>query len=88
MVFAFYLIGFEMGVKRLKLKFYLMNFAWGKAAMDFFLGSLVVASWVIPAMDVVILIFFLIATIMLVTVSCLFKAEEKARVDAELAQLE
>lgn len=77
-----------MGVKRLKLKFYLMNFAWGKAMMDFFLGSMVVASWVIPALDVIILIFFLFASISLVLISCMFKADEKDRVDAELASLE
>jgi hypothetical protein len=86
--FAFYLIGFEMGIKRLKLTFYLMNFAWGKAVMDFFLGSLILSSWVIPAIDVIILIFFLIAVILLVTVSCMFRDEERARVDAEIKQLE
>jgi hypothetical protein len=84
LVFSFYLVGFELGMKSLKLKFYLMNFAWGKAAMDFFLGSLVVASWVIPALDVFILIFFFLASISLLLISCMFRAEEKDRVDAEL----
>ena len=85
---AFYLIGFEMGIKVLKLKFYLLNFAWGKALCDFFVGSLVVSSWVIPAIDVIILIFFLFAAIVLVMISVMFKGQEKERVDAELKELE
>jgi hypothetical protein len=88
LIFAFYLIGFEFGIKRLRLKFYLMNFAWGKAAMDFFLGSLVVAGWVIPALDVIVLIFFLTASICLALISCMFRSEEKERVDKELEVLE
>ena len=88
LVFAFYIIGFEMGIQRLKLKFYLMNFAWGKAMMDLFLGALIVSCWVIPAMDVIILIFFLLAMIFLLLTTCMFKAEEKQRVDAELEKLE
>ena len=88
LVLSVYLIGFELGIKYLKVKFYLMNFAWGKAAMDFFIGSLVVAGWVIPAMDVIILIFFLLAVITLATISFLFKEEERARVDGELKELE
>jgi hypothetical protein len=46
------------------------------------------SSWVIPAIDVIILIFFLIAVILLVTVSCMFRDEERERVDAEIKQLE
>lgn len=88
LVLSVYLIGFELGIKYLKVKFYLMNFAWGKAAIDFFIGSLVVASWVIPAMDVIILIFFLLAVITLASISYLFKEEEQARVESELKQLE
>ncbi len=57
--FALYIIGFELGIKRLKLKFYLMNFGWGKATINLFLGSLIVSSWVIPIIDVIILIVFL-----------------------------
>ena len=62
--FAFYLIGFELGIKRLKLKFYLMNFGWGKAAMNLFLGSLVVSAWVIPIVDIIIIVVYLGAVLL------------------------
>jgi hypothetical protein len=86
--FAFYLIGFELGIKRLKLKFYLMNFGWGKAAMNFFLGSLIVSSWVIPIIDIIILVFFLVTLVMQIVCSVMFRAEEKERVEGEIRVLE
>ena len=85
---GFYLIGFELGIKRLKLKFYLMNFAWGKAVMDFFIGTLVASAQVIPALDYIILIIFLTNAFILVVISCMYRKEEKERVDAELSKLE
>ena len=88
LAFSIYLIGFEAGIRALKLKFYLMNFAWGKALMDFFLGTLVASSWVVPAMDVIVLIFFLATAITLGLISCMFRGEEKTRVDMELEDLE
>ena len=86
--FAFYLIGFELGIKRLKLKFYLMNFGWGKAAMNLFLGSLVVSAWVVPIVDIIVLIIFLAVFFLQVTCSILFRAEERERVETEVRQLE
>ena len=86
--FAFYLIGFELGIKKLKLKFYLMNFGWGKAAMNLFLGSLIVSSWVNPIIDIIVLIFFLCVFCLQVTCSILFRAEERERIDIEVRQLE
>lgn len=82
--FAFYIIGFELGIKRLKLKFYLMNFGWGKAAMNLFLGSLIVSSWVVPVIDVIVLIFFILVFSLQVTCSILFRAEERERIDTEV----
>jgi len=82
--FAFYIIGFELGIKRLKLKFYLMNFGWGKAAMNLFLGSLIVSSWVVPVIDVIVLIFFFLVFSLQVTCSILFRAEERERIDTEV----
>ncbi len=86
--FSFYLIGFELGIKRLKLTFYLMNFGWGKAAMNLFLGSLIVSSWVIPIIDVIILVFFFAVVVLQITVSVMFRAEEKDRIEGEIRQLE
>lgn len=86
--FAFYLIGFELGIKRLKLTFYLMNFGWGKAAMNLFLGSLIISAWVIPPVDVIILIFFLMVVILQVICSVMFRAEEKDRIEGETRSLE
>lgn len=75
---------FECGVKRIKLKFYLMNYAWGKAIMDFFLGCMVISAYVVPAIDIICAIFFFSATILLVIVSIRFRKEEKMRIDDEL----
>ena len=86
--FAFYLIGFELGIKRLKLKFYLMNFGWGKAAMNLFLASLIVSSWTIPIIDIIILIVFSFAFLLQVTCSIMFRAEERERIEGEVRQLE
>jgi uncharacterized membrane protein len=77
-----------LGIKRLKIKFYLMNFGWGKAAMNLFLGSLVVSSWVIPVIDIIILIVFLAVFMLQVTCSVMFRAEERERVETETRQLE
>jgi hypothetical protein len=65
-----------------------MNFAWGKGLIDFFIGTLVISCWFNPALDVIIFIFYMLAVIILVIISCLFKEEEQARVDAELKELE
>ena len=81
-------MGFELGIKRLKLKFYLMNFAWGKALMNFFLASLIVSSWVVPVIDVLIVIVFSVAVTLQVITSCLFKTEETASIDADIEELE
>ena len=85
---SLYFIGFELGMNYLKIKFYLMNFAWGKGLIDFFIGTLVISCWFNPALDVIIFIFYMLAVIILVIISCLFKEEEQARVDAELKELE
>ncbi len=82
------MIGFELGVKRLKLKFYLMNFSWGKALMNFFLASLIISSWVVPVIDVLIVIVFSVAVILQVITSCLFKGEETASIEADIEELE
>jgi len=65
-----------------------MNFAWGKALVNFFLGILIVVSFLVPALDVIIMIFFIVSAIFLILISCMFTAEEKERVDTDLAQLE
>lgn len=82
--FAFYIMGFEVGIKRLKLKFYLMNFGWGKAAMNFFLASLIISAYVIPPLDIVILIVYIVAIALQITCSLLFKNEERDRVENEI----
>jgi hypothetical protein len=82
------MMGFELGVKRLKLKLYLMNFSWGKALMNFFLASLIISSWVVPVIDVLIVIVFSVAVILQVITSCMFKAEETASIEAEIEELE
>lgn len=88
LVFSVYMMGFELGIKRLKLKFYLMNFAWGKALMNFFLASLIVSSWVVPVIDVLIVIVFSVAVTLQVITSCLYKTEETASIDADIEELE
>lgn len=87
-IIAFYLLSFEFGIKRVKLKFYLMNFAWGKAIMDFFLGSMIISAYVVPPIDIPATIFFFSATILLIIISIVFRKEEKQRIDAELAVLQ
>ena len=86
--FGLYLIGFELGINYLKVKLYLMNFGWGKAMANVFIGSLVLSCWVVPALDVIIFIFYLAAAVVLAMVSCLFKEEEQARVEAEVKAIE
>lgn len=86
-VFAFYLLAFEFGIKRVKLKFYLMNFAWGKAILDFFIGSMIISAYVVPPIDIPATIFFFAATILLIIISIIFRKEEKARIDVELQEL-
>lgn len=86
-LFSFYIIMFEFGVQRIKLKFYLMNYAWGKALMDFFLGCMIISAFVVPPIDAICIIFLFITTIILFTISIMFKKEEKIRIDIELEEL-
>jgi hypothetical protein len=86
--FAFYMAGFEYGVKAFRLKFYLMNFAWGKAAMNFFLATLIISSWKVPFVDVFIVILFSVAIILQMITSCLYRNEESQRIDEEIEELE
>ena len=71
--FSLYMAGFEFGIKSFRLKFYLMNFAWGKALMNFFLASLIISSWLYPVIDVIILVIFSLAIILQIITSCLYK---------------
>ena len=86
-LFAIYILCFEFGVKRIKLKFYLMNFAWGKALMNFFLGTMIISAYVVPPIDIPASVFFFLATIVLIIISVMFRKEEKMRVDKELQML-
>jgi len=88
MVFSIYMAGFEFGIKRLRLKFYLMNFAWGKALMNFFLASLIVSAWVVPAVDVLIVIAFSLAIVLQIVTSCLYKQAENEKIESEIQELE
>jgi hypothetical protein len=64
-----------------------LNFAWGKALMDFFLGSLFVSGLVVPEIEVPAAILFFLAFISLITLSIAFRKEEKIRVDKDLEDL-
>lgn len=88
MVFSFYMCGFEYGIKSLRLKFYLMNFAWGKALMNIFLASLIVSSWVIPPIDVLIVVVFSLAIILQIATSCMYKQTENEKIESEIQELE
>ena len=56
--------------------------------MNFFLASLIISSWVVPVIDVLIVIVFSVAVILQVITSCLFKAEETASIEADIEELE
>ena len=81
------MISFELGIKRVKIKFYLMNWAWGKALMNFFVGSMIISAYVIPPLDIPACIFFFSATLILLLISIMFRKEEKLRIEHELEEL-
>jgi len=83
-VFAIYLLLFECGWMSIRRKFYLMNFFWGKAIFDFFLGCMIISAYVVPALDVPATIFFFSTTIVLSIISICFRKEEKERIDRDL----
>lgn len=83
-LFAIYLLLFEIGIMGIRRKFYLMNFFWGKALFDFFLGCMIISAWVIPGIDVPATIFFFATSIVLVTISIFFRKEERDRIDKDL----
>ncbi|CDW78474.1 UNKNOWN [Stylonychia lemnae] len=83
-VFAIYLLLFECGWMSIRRKFYLMNFFWGKAIFDFFLGCMIISAYVVPPIDVPATIFFFVTTIVLVTISICFRKEERERIDQDL----
>lgn len=61
-----------------------MNFFWGKAIFDFFLGCMIISAYVNPALDVPATIFFFSTTIVLSIISICFRKEEKERIDRDL----
>lgn len=65
-----------------------MNFFWGKALLNFFLGCMIVSAYVIPPIDIPATIFFFATTIVLIVISISFRKEEKERIDADLAKIE
>jgi len=79
---------FEIGFTWIKLKFYLMNFFWGKALYDFFLGCMIISAYVFPPIDIPAAIFLFAATIVLLLISVCFRKEEKERIDRELEVIE
>lgn len=83
-VFAIYLLLFELGIMSIRRKFYLFNFLWGKAIFDFFLGCMIISAYVIPPIDVPATIFFFITAIVLGFNSVWFRKEEKERIDKDL----
>jgi len=83
-IFAIYLLLFECGWMGIRRKFYLMNFFWGKAIFDFFLGCMIISAYVVPALDVPATIFFFSTTIVLTVISICFRKEEKDRIDRDL----
>eukprot|EP00347_Sterkiella_histriomuscorum_P001851 403370435 len=86
-VFAVYLLLFELGIMSIRRKFYLMNFFWGKAIFDFFLGCMIISAYVVPAIDVPATIFFFATTIVLAITSVFFRKEERERIDKDLEKI-
>jgi uncharacterized membrane protein len=65
-----------------------MNFAWGKAIIDFFIGCMILTAFVVPVLDVIATIFFFLATIILIIISIVYRKDEALRVEAELKVLQ
>lgn len=61
-----------------------MNFFWGKAIFDFFLGCMIISAYVIPGIDVPATIFFFATTVVLLIISIFFRKEERERIDNDL----
>ncbi len=81
LLFSGYLLLFEFGIKTIKHKFYLLNFFWGKALFDFFVGCMVISAYVIPPIDIPATIFFFLSTLFFIFISVYFRKEEKIRID-------
>lgn len=87
LIFSVYLLLFEFGVKTVKSKFYLLNFCWGKGLFNVFLGSMIIAAYVIPFIDIPCCIILFMSAFILFLISCKFRKEEKQRIDKELEDI-
>ena len=65
-----------------------MNFFWGKAIFDFFLGCMIISAYAVPPIDIPATIFFFATTIVLLIISLCFRKEERERIDKDLAEIE
>jgi hypothetical protein len=86
-LFGLFLLAVEFGLKRIKVSFYFLNFCWGKALFDFFIGCMAVSSALGSWVEIPIAIVFFLATLFLLIIGVCYRKEESARVEKALAEL-
>jgi hypothetical protein len=79
--FAVFIIGVEFGIKYFKQLFFFLNFLWGKALFNLFLGCLGITSG--KALDIGISIYFFVIACLEFFLFFIYKAEERGLISIE-----
>lgn len=86
-IFGFAILTVELGLRRMKVTFYFLNFMWGKALFDFFIGIMSISGGIDSWVEIPIAIFFFAATICLLLIAICYRKEERERVAKEIDNL-
>lgn len=72
-LFGLVMLIFEFEIKRVKAYFYFMNFCFGKAIFDFFIGCMVLSGEIHSWLEIPIAVVFFAATLALILIGICYR---------------